>query len=325
MKKLHCIPGVPAYPWSDYIQVTHKGAVTSNGSEFLIVPVAEVFGKDVLINKGETLYFSKFNWEHSRIWDASRVVRNGNLFTCYSKDLVLGTLLVVGMVGDSKGDFTAEGKKMTFPNVYAELVEKIEGYMPFVKLGVAPRSLENLNEAMRSRGVELVRYRIDKGDDPHYVNFYESDAIGGTMPIEEMQFELNAPQGDKKGYDASDIELNIGTEMREALNEIIKSPNFGLRALYVDGHRTLINSENEDSLIKFTELAKVSDEIGIGQATELLKVLNQFGIKGDENDLHNALYALQFMGSLDFDDLKKLLSIVKELDFDDVISTLSIL
>ncbi len=186
MKALHAIPADKGNRWSEYIQVKGGFVYSVNGKEFVKIPVAEVFGKGV-VKEDEELYFSKHLWQASLICEATKIRREGNLFTAFSKNTVIGYLMPTGNVGENSGDLIIGSTFIKFP----EFSKVIAQGKPVLRIGVGSESLNRVGIALGSKNLEISRVDNDPKF-PHIVQAYGDDectGIGYSTGLDGLIFE----------------------------------------------------------------------------------------------------------------------------------------
>jgi len=243
MKPVHIISYQPSQPFSAYIQVKDGFVFSGNLNTFIRIPADEVFGKKV-IKPGEVLYFSKENWMGSGIFQANKIVRDGDKFTALLKGKILGWIFPVGQVGETENHLVSGSETILFPNpkTFTDL-EK-----PFtIKIGLGAGSIKEISHAMGEDMVIVERFDADPKQ-PHIIKPAEgsSEAIGLSAGIPSVIYEIDS--------DAVEEKIDDLTEKVEEL----ETETFGLETVsFAAGELTykVDNLACQDLMRRFIELA----------------------------------------------------------------------
>lgn len=250
MKPLHLIPATDGNVWSRYIQVKNDFVYSVNAKELVRFPVAEVFGEK-RIKPEEVLFFSKDLWETSKVSEATKITREGNIFYCYAKAVLIGILTPFGQVGATENVLETGKILILFPEFENALQPFLEAE-PMFKIGINADSLFNISEAAGISEFGLLRYNTDSVY--HFLTPRDTPSgkmIGLSAGLEGLVFEVN-PLADAPDYqNGSDIE-HVENQLHGAQNTI-------------DGLKDNISEKD-------FEIANLKEELEEFQAKEIIEI-----------------------------------------------------
>ncbi|WP_426292028.1 hypothetical protein ACN9ML_18495 [Dyadobacter endophyticus] len=252
MKALHAIPANKEHRWTEFIQVKNGFVYSANTTEFVKIPAIEVFGKGI-IKDDEELYFDKNLWLTSSMQDASKIRRDGNLFTALLKSVTIGLIMPIGQVGENSGELLIGNVAIKFPDFNKMIAQG----KPVLRVGVNETSLCRVGAALGSKNLEISRVNNDPKF-PHIVQAYSdtsSTGIGCSAGLDGLIYEHGGEYDVLNEGEATGEQLFTQSELTEALEE--KDKAIGKLTEEVDE----LKVENDEFLAKTVDLQTV-DLIG---------------------------------------------------------------